>query len=89
MSIESILIANAGSIFSSILGLFGSDGAAEAAQRQAIENTKQRTFQASENQRTRALSSQQKGLQVQRQSAQDRAQALDRIIRQFQQTLRR
>ncbi len=70
------------------LGLFGGSSGPTPEQ-QALEASKQRTFQAAENQKTRALSSQQQGLQVQRQAAQDRARGLDRIIQQFQQSLGR
>lgn len=77
-----------GGVASSVGGLFGGSSGPTPEQ-QALEASKQRTFQAAENQKTRALSSQQQGLQVQRQAAQDRAQALDRIIQQFQQGLGR
>lgn len=76
-----------GGVASSVGGLLGPSG--PTPEQQALEASKQRTFQAAENQKTRALGAQQQGLQVQRQAAQDRAQALDRIIQQFQQGLGR
>lgn len=72
-----------------LTSLFGGGGRDAQIKAQALENEKNRTFQAAENQATRAQRSQELELSQRSQAARQRAEALDRIIGTFQQGLLR